>query len=371
MKKKTSPGDRDIFCCAPRKLVILLAKTRGTGRHTGKTVDKTELQRDEFFQELKRIRESKGLRLEDIAQRYKIRPSFLESIESGSFEDLPEPVYTKTFIKTYAGLLGVDTGPILARYAKYIEKTMPAPPPEAPKEQIREARTENAIFDRLGSMGGRLGWAVLTLAVVVILGIYVFQDSGERPVPAKSVAREAVKPAEKPPETPPAEAPQAPAVQQPDAASQQQAAVQTAVPQAAPTQTAAPEEKKPEAPPPAQKKEPPPPAPTAAGALSLTIEATEAAWVQVESRQDAGRAKTHAGGGKADNRGEGQDHRRSRKCGRCPDHLPGTIPGEPREARRSDTPGLPGGKAHGEEETRRVETGHGTGHETGHGIKSS
>ena len=242
-------------------------------------MDKTELQRDEFFQELKRIRESKGLRLEDMARRYKIRPSFLESIESGSFEDLPEPVYTKTFVKTYAGLLGVDAGPILARYAKYIEKTMPAPPPEAPEKQIREARAENAIFDRLGSMGSRLSWAFLALAVVVILGIYVFQDGSEKPFPAKTVAREAVKPAEKLPESPPAEAPQAPAVQQPDAASQQQAPAQTA----APTQTAAPEQKKPEAPPPAEKKELPPPAPSAAGALSLTIEATEAAWVQVKA----------------------------------------------------------------------------------------
>ncbi len=261
------------------------SQNREWKRHTGKTVDKTDLQRDEFFQELKRIRESKGLRLEDISNRYKIRPSFLESIESGSFEDLPEPVYTKTFIKTYAGLLGVDTGPILARYAKYIEQTMPAPPPEAPREQVREARAENAIFDRLGSMGSRIGWAVLALTVVVILGIYVFQDSGERPVPAKTVAREAVKPAEKPPETPPAEAPQPPAVQQPDAASQQQAPSQTVAPTqaAAPTLTAAPEQKKPEAPPPAEKKEPPPPAPSAAGALSLTIEATEAAWVQVKA----------------------------------------------------------------------------------------
>jgi cytoskeletal protein RodZ len=250
-------------------LVILLAKTPGTGRCTGKTVDKTELQRDEFFQELKRIRESKGLRLEDISSRYKIRPSFLESIESGSFEDLPEPVYTKTFIKTYAGLLGVDTGPILARYAKYIEKTMPSPPPEAPKGRVREERAENAIFDRLGSMGGRLGWAVLTLAVVVILSIYVFQDSGERPVQVKTTARETLNPPEKLPETPPVEAPQAPAVQQPEAA-----------PQQAPAQT---EQKKPEAPPPAEKKEPPPPAPSAAGALSLTIEATEAAWVQVKA----------------------------------------------------------------------------------------
>jgi cytoskeleton protein RodZ len=283
VKRKTSPGGRDIFCCAPRKLVILLAKTREWGRHTGKTVDKAELQIDEFFQELKRIRESKGLRLEDISSRYKIRPSFLESIESGSFEDLPEPVYTKTFVKTYAGLLGVDAGPILARYAKYIEKTMPAPPPDAPAEQVREARAENGIFDRLGSMGSKLGWAVLTLAVVVILGIYVLQDSGERPAPVKSVAPETVKPAEKPPETPPVETPQAPAIQQPDAAPPQQAAVQTAAPQAAPTQAAAPEEKKPEAPPPAQKKEPPPPTPPAAGALSLTIEATEAAWVQVKA----------------------------------------------------------------------------------------
>ena len=245
-------------------------------------MDKTELQRDEFSQELKRIRESKGLRLEDISSRYKIRPSFLESIESGSFEDLPEPVYTKTFIKTYAGLLGVDAGPILARYAKYVEKTMPTLPPEAPKEQVREARAENALFDRLGSIGGRLGWAVFALVVIVILGIYVFQDSGERPVQVKTTAREAVKPPEKLPETPPVEAPQAPPVQPPEAAPQQ-AAVQTAVPQAAPTQTAAPEQKKPEAPPPAAKKEPPPPAPSAAGALSLTIEATEAAWVQVKA----------------------------------------------------------------------------------------
>ena len=235
-------------------------------------MDKTELQRDEFSQELKRIRESKGLRLEEMAHRYKLRPSFLESIESGSFEDLPEPVYTKTFIKAYAGLLGVDAGPILARYAKYIEKTMPAPPPEAPKEQAREARAENAVFDRLGSMGGRLGWAVFALVVIVILGIYVFQDSGERPVQVKTTAREAVKPPEKLPETPPVEAPQAPPVQPPEAA-----------PQQTPAQTAAPEQKKPEASPPAEKKETPPPAPSAAGALSLTIEATEAAWVQVKA----------------------------------------------------------------------------------------
>ncbi len=252
-------------------------------------MEKTELKRDEFFQELKRIRESKGIRLEDISRRFKIRLSFLESIESGSFEDLPEPVYTKTFIKTYAGLLETDAGPILARYAKYIEKTIPAPQPEPPKEQDLEPRTENAVFDWLGKQGSKIGWTVVAVTVVILLGIYVFQDSGEKPAPPKTIAREAVKPPEKPPETPPAE--QTPAPQQETAPPQQaaaqsstpqQAPTQAAAPQPAPVQTAAPEAKKPEAPPPAEKKPLPPTAPVP-GALSLKIEATEAAWVQVRA----------------------------------------------------------------------------------------
>ena len=242
-------------------------------------MEKTE-QRNEFFEELKRVRESKGLRLEDISRRYRIRLSFLESIESGSFENLPEPVYTKTFIKTYAGILGTDAGPILARYAKYIEKTMPAPAPETPKEPVREAGSENAVFDKLKSMGSKLGWAVFALVVLVVLGIYVSQDDGQKPVQVKTAAREAVKPPEKLPESPPVEATQAaPPVQQPEAAPQPQAPEQAA----APAQAAAPEPRRPETPPPAEKKEPSPPAAPAAGALSLKIEATEAAWVQVKA----------------------------------------------------------------------------------------
>jgi cytoskeleton protein RodZ len=235
-------------------------------------VEKTD-QRNEFFEELKHIRESKGLRLEDISRRCRIRLSFLESIESGSFENLPEPVYAKTFIKSYAGILGTDAGPILARYAKYIEKTMPAPQPEAPKEPIREARPENAVFDKLKGMGSRIGWAVFALVVIVVLGIYVSQDDGQKPVQVKTAAREAMKPPEKLPESPPVETPQAPPVQQPEAAPQQQA----------PAQAAVPEPNKQEAAPPAEKKEPPPPAAPPAGALSLKIEATEAAWVQVKA----------------------------------------------------------------------------------------
>jgi len=231
-------------------------------------VEKTDLE-NRFFEELKRTRESKGLRLEDIARRYRIRLSFLESIESGRFEDLPEPVYTKTFIKTYAGLLGVDAGPILAKYAKHIEQTLPpAPTEEKAAAELKGPDAGKAALSWLGMLGSRVGWTFLALAVVIALGIYAFQDRPEKPVPAKTTVREETRLPEKPAEAKPPEAPPAP---QPEAA-----------PPPVQEQAAAPEPKKPQAPPPAEKTEPPPAAPPAAGPLSLTIEATEAAWVQVK-----------------------------------------------------------------------------------------
>ena len=328
-------------------------------------MDKTELQRDEFSQELKRIRESKGLRLEEMAHRYKIRPSFLESIESGSFEDLPEPVYTKTFIKTYAGLLGVDAGPILARYAKYIEKTMPAPPPEAPKEQVREARAENAVFDRLGSMGGRLGWAVFALVVIVILGIYVFQDSGERPVQVKTTAREAVKPAEKLPETPPVEAPQAPAVQQPDAAFSSRPQFRRRC-RKRPRHKRPPRSKRSRRPRPPRRRRSPP-APSAAGALSLTIEATEAAWVQVKADKTPAVQKLMQAGEKLTTEAKERITVDLGNAGGVQITFQGQSLGSP--GKRGEVIHLvyPEGKR---TEKKKPEEA-GTGHETGHGIKSS
>ena len=231
-------------------------------------MEKTDLE-NRFFEELKRTRESKGLRLEDIARRYRIRLSFLESIESGRFEDLPEPVYTKTFIKTYAGLLGVDAGPILAKYAKHIEQTLPPAPPEEKAAGLKGPDAGKAALSWLGMLGSRVGWTFLALAVLVGLGIFAFQDRPEKPVPAKTAPQEEVKPPEKPAEVKP---PEVPPAQQPEAA-----------PPPAQEQAAAPEPKKPQAPPPAEKTEPPPAAPPATGPLSLTIEATEAAWVQVKA----------------------------------------------------------------------------------------
>jgi cytoskeleton protein RodZ len=71
--------------------------------------------------DLKTIRESKGLSLNDIFERTRISLINLEAIENGAFHLLPSPVITRSFIKTYAKTTGVDDSLILTRYEQYIE----------------------------------------------------------------------------------------------------------------------------------------------------------------------------------------------------------------------------------------------------------
>ena len=90
--------------------------------------------------DLKAIRESKGLTLKDIFKITRISVVNLEAIENNDLHLLPAPVYTKTFIKTYAKALGVDSKNILERYAKHLE-SLKKPLPEERTELTARKRT--------------------------------------------------------------------------------------------------------------------------------------------------------------------------------------------------------------------------------------
>lgn len=63
---------------------------------------------------LGQIRQEKSIRVEEIAAKTLIRQTFLEALEEGRFEDLPEPIYVQGFIRRYGDILGLD-GTSLAR----------------------------------------------------------------------------------------------------------------------------------------------------------------------------------------------------------------------------------------------------------------
>ncbi|QRN83969.1 DUF4115 domain-containing protein [Chloroflexota bacterium] len=59
-------------------------------------------------QQLKAIRQSRGIQLEEIAEITHIRLNYLEAIEEGDVENLPSPVQMRGFLRLYADTLGVE-----------------------------------------------------------------------------------------------------------------------------------------------------------------------------------------------------------------------------------------------------------------------
>ncbi|WP_084555142.1 helix-turn-helix domain-containing protein [[Phormidium ambiguum] IAM M-71] len=62
----------------------------------------------EMGEYLRHLREEQALSLDDVASLTKVPARMLNAIEEGRLEPLPEPVYTKGFIKRYADALGLN-----------------------------------------------------------------------------------------------------------------------------------------------------------------------------------------------------------------------------------------------------------------------
>lgn len=62
----------------------------------------------EITTKLKQIRKQKGIGIEQIAAKILVRSVFLNALEEGRFEDLPEAVYIQGFIRRYGDAIGID-----------------------------------------------------------------------------------------------------------------------------------------------------------------------------------------------------------------------------------------------------------------------
>jgi cytoskeletal protein RodZ len=71
----------------------------------------------EFGQDLKKLRELKGISLSEISAESRINPKFLNFIESGIFDFQPE-TYMRSFLRAYAKALDENENQILHEYDK-------------------------------------------------------------------------------------------------------------------------------------------------------------------------------------------------------------------------------------------------------------
>jgi cytoskeletal protein RodZ len=67
----------------------------------------------EFF---KQVREAKGLTLDEVASKTRIHPDFLKALEEGNFAKLPDQVFAKGFVRSYARSLGLEEAEAMRRF---------------------------------------------------------------------------------------------------------------------------------------------------------------------------------------------------------------------------------------------------------------
>lgn len=70
--------------------------------------------------DLKKLRESLDVALEEIFEIARVRVSILKSIEGDEVEDLPSAIYLKNFLKSYAKILQLDPNKIVEGYINNI-----------------------------------------------------------------------------------------------------------------------------------------------------------------------------------------------------------------------------------------------------------
>jgi len=79
---------------------------------------KTKNERSSLAEQLKSARHEKGKSLAYIAKKIKVNEKYLQALEAGEYEDLPEGIYPRQFLKEYCTYLEVDYQPLLDDFDK-------------------------------------------------------------------------------------------------------------------------------------------------------------------------------------------------------------------------------------------------------------
>ena len=235
-----------------------------------------------FGVSLKRERELRGISLAEISKTTKISVRLLEAIEKDRFDILPEGVFRKSFIKSYAKYLGMNEEQILHEYDLQVQPSAASQPaPEKPSVSFRDSSAES-------KRALSLTFGILLVLLAVGLGFWYFTRASRKEEvapPAAQVAPAAQAPTERPhtETTLPAASAATPLqtqVTSPPPASTSGVAGQAVSPAGDPSTLKVLGEL-------AKKPEPPAPVePDGSSTLELTVEAQDAAWISVKSGEN-------------------------------------------------------------------------------------
>lgn len=118
-------------------------------------------------EKLRALRRGQAVSLDMIEKATHIQRSYLTALEKGYYDELPEPMYTRQFIRAYARELGADEQYFLELYDEECGRCDLVKPMQTPRQKVRLSRF--FVWNRFVQI------AVLGLLVVGIVGYLAFQ----------------------------------------------------------------------------------------------------------------------------------------------------------------------------------------------------
>jgi cytoskeleton protein RodZ len=132
----------------------------------------------EFF---RHVRETKGLTLDAVASKTCIHPDFLRALEENNFAKLPDQVFAKGFVRSYARSLGLDEQEAMRRFA---ESAGPFYEKQGEHERLRQKEVEDERRRRTSRQVVAGATVVGLLALILLLTReQSTMAPGRRPVP--------------------------------------------------------------------------------------------------------------------------------------------------------------------------------------------
>lgn len=131
--------------------------------------DERELIR-EFSQELISARRYKGVTIVQISDATKIQRRYLEAIEQGEWDILPQP-YMEAFLKAYAEAVGMNIPKVMKRYQDMRRHLLSAQTSEAEVEVEAEAEVNPAVLEPGSGTQPSRGWIKYAVAGTVIMAV--------------------------------------------------------------------------------------------------------------------------------------------------------------------------------------------------------
>lgn len=121
--------------------------------------------------ELARARQAAGLAIADVAQQLKFATRQIEALEQGRYADLPAGTFARGMVRAYARLVKIDPEPLVERIAPQVA---------VPDNAAAVAAVQRPIPIVDNARRTNITYAVLSLAILVVIGAVAFEWQRER-----------------------------------------------------------------------------------------------------------------------------------------------------------------------------------------------